>query len=63
VSRVLHQECVQELQKVHPDYAKVQALTAVSLVRQYALSARQTSVRACESGAGGVGIYGRGPLS
>jgi hypothetical protein len=32
VSSVLHQECVQELQKVQPDYAKVQALAAVTLV-------------------------------
>jgi hypothetical protein len=29
---VLHQECLQELQKVHPDYVKVQALAAVTLV-------------------------------
>jgi hypothetical protein len=28
----LYQECVQELHKPHPDYAKVQALAAVGLV-------------------------------
>lgn len=32
VPSVLHQECVQELSKAHPDYAKVQALAAVALV-------------------------------
>jgi hypothetical protein len=28
----LYQECVQELQKPHPDYTKVQALAAVGLM-------------------------------
>ena len=31
-SSALHQDCVQELLNVHPDYAKVQALATLTLV-------------------------------
>lgn len=46
----LHEECVQGLQKVHPDYAKVQALAAVSLVEAMQdVSQRRAMLETCGS--------------
>ena len=38
-----YQECVQELQRPHPDHAKIQALATVSLVEALQEVARQVA--------------------
>jgi histone H3/H4 len=38
-----YQQCVQELQRPHPDYAKIQALATVSLVEALQEVARQVA--------------------
>ena len=38
-----YQQCVQELQRPHPDYAKIQALATLSLVETLQEVARQVA--------------------